>query len=187
MWLQPRAGWLCGEPGREPGGQSASPWNYKQTWFLCPMKGSALKLIMLWNPVDRGARQAAVHGAVKSRTWLRDWAHTNLAERAAAWAGVRCVGPQTCSLVTLPQAWAAARDALGLGLVCAAGHPWAKDGRPVFLVSYFGIEDHCLAMLWSRCHQNCNYCRGILADVPALVELVILPSSRVCPVQFSNQ
>ena len=71
--------------------------------------------------------------------------------------------------------------------VCAAGCPWAKDGQPVFQVSYFRIEDHCLVMLWSRCHQNFNYCWGILADVPALVELFILPSSRVCPVQFSNR
>ena len=144
MWLQPRAGWLCGEPGREPGGQSASPWNYKQTRFLCPMKGSALELVMLWNPVDRGAGQATVHGAVKSRARVRGWAHANLAERAAACAGVRHAGPQTCSQVALPQACAAARDALGLGLVCAAGRPWAKDGQPVFLVSYFGIEGHCL-------------------------------------------
>ena len=38
--------------------------------------GNPLQYSCLENSMDRGAWQAIVHGATKSWTWLRDWAHT---------------------------------------------------------------------------------------------------------------
>ena len=38
--------------------------------------GNSLQYPCLGNPMDRGVWQATVHRVTKSRTWLRDWAHT---------------------------------------------------------------------------------------------------------------
>ena len=37
--------------------------------------GNPLQYSCLENPMDRGARRAAVHGFANSRTWLSHWAH----------------------------------------------------------------------------------------------------------------
>ena len=40
--------------------------------------GNSLQYSCLGNPVDRGAWRATVHGVLKSRTWLSNWAHASL-------------------------------------------------------------------------------------------------------------
>ena len=41
-------------------------------------KGNLFQYSCLENPMERGARQATVHGVTKSQTWLSNWAHTHI-------------------------------------------------------------------------------------------------------------
>ena len=40
-------------------------------------QGNPLQYSCLWNPIDRRAWQATVHGVAKSQTWLSMHAHTH--------------------------------------------------------------------------------------------------------------
>ena len=40
--------------------------------------GNLLQYACLGNPLDRGVRQATVHGVTKNRTWLSNWTWTNV-------------------------------------------------------------------------------------------------------------
>ena len=52
-------------------------WVWSLGWEDLPEKGTGnpLQYSGLENPMDRGARQATVHGVSKSRTWLSDFLH----------------------------------------------------------------------------------------------------------------
>ena len=45
--------------------------------------GNPLQYSWLKNSVDRGAWQTTVHGAAKSQTWLKHWAHRFLLSQQA--------------------------------------------------------------------------------------------------------
>ena len=65
---------LSGKESASAGDAGSSPWVGKFPW---QRKCNLLQYSCLGNPMDRGAWQAAVRGAAKSRTGLRDWTELN--------------------------------------------------------------------------------------------------------------
>ena len=70
------------ESGRSLGGENGNPLQYS-CWG---------------NPTDRGAWQATVNGAAKSRTWPSDWAHTGIQRLPKPRRQTTCLSPALWSL-----------------------------------------------------------------------------------------